>query len=192
MSLGKCYRLPTSARYTSENGCGSSAFTGPLWPTPAASDHRNRGTFFDPCIHRRVKSGAQITLSMVAQGGHPELVKMIRENVIPTPTSSWVHGITSKSDVLKIRKMVDENKISYATGLVLTSGQVHRKDEPPWRVDEHKAWIEKHGRQYSGQALGTINPKWVEWLMGWPIGWTDLRPLGTVGFRSWVTLHGFD
>jgi len=21
-----------------------------------------------------------------------------------------------------------------------------------------------------------LNPEWVEWLMGWPIGWTDLRP----------------
>jgi hypothetical protein len=25
---------------------------------------------------------------------------------------------------------------------------------------------------------GTLNPEWVEWLMGWPIGWTDLKPLG--------------
>ena len=24
-----------------------------------------------------------------------------------------------------------------------------------------------------------LNPDWVEWLMGWPIGWTDLKPLET-------------
>lgn len=24
---------------------------------------------------------------------------------------------------------------------------------------------------------GQLNPPWVEWLMGWPIGWTDLKPL---------------
>jgi hypothetical protein len=24
---------------------------------------------------------------------------------------------------------------------------------------------------------GQLNPMWVEWLMGWPIGWTDLKPL---------------
>jgi DNA (cytosine-5)-methyltransferase 1 len=23
---------------------------------------------------------------------------------------------------------------------------------------------------------GKLNPTWVEWLMGWPIGWTDLKP----------------
>jgi DNA (cytosine-5)-methyltransferase 1 len=26
---------------------------------------------------------------------------------------------------------------------------------------------------------GKLNPMWVEWLMGWPIGWTDLKPLET-------------
>lgn len=30
-----------------------------------------------------------------------------------------------------------------------------------------------------------LNPNWVEWLMGWPIGWTDLRPLAMDKFRSW-------
>ena len=25
---------------------------------------------------------------------------------------------------------------------------------------------------------GKLNPMWVEWLMGWPLGWTDLKPLG--------------
>jgi hypothetical protein len=29
------------------------------------------------------------------------------------------------------------------------------------------------------QAGGKLNPMWVEWLMGWPLGWTDLKPLET-------------
>ena len=28
-------------------------------------------------------------------------------------------------------------------------------------------------------AGGKLNPMWVEWLMGWPLGWTDLKPLAT-------------
>jgi DNA (cytosine-5)-methyltransferase 1 len=24
---------------------------------------------------------------------------------------------------------------------------------------------------------GQLNPTWVEWLMGWPLEWTDLKPL---------------
>ena len=26
---------------------------------------------------------------------------------------------------------------------------------------------------------GKLNPTWVEWLMGFPLGWTDLKPLET-------------
>ena len=31
---------------------------------------------------------------------------------------------------------------------------------------------------------GALNPTWVEWLMGWPLGWTDLEPLATDKYRS--------
>jgi len=37
---------------------------------------------------------------------------------------------------------------------------------------------------------GALNPEWVEWLMGWPLGWTDLGRLGTGRFREWLRLHG--
>ena len=29
----------------------------------------------------------------------------------------------------------------------------------------------------AAQAGGQLNPTWVEWLMGWPLEWTDLKPL---------------
>jgi len=35
-----------------------------------------------------------------------------------------------------------------------------------------------------------MNPAWVEWLMGWPLGWTDLQPLEMAKFRQWCALHG--
>ena len=37
---------------------------------------------------------------------------------------------------------------------------------------------------------GKLNPTWVEWLMGWPLGWTDLEPLETGKFRQWLQQHG--
>ena len=37
---------------------------------------------------------------------------------------------------------------------------------------------------------GKLNPNWVEWLMGWPIGWTDLKPLETDKCQQWQRLHG--
>jgi len=37
---------------------------------------------------------------------------------------------------------------------------------------------------------GTLNPTWVEWLMGWPLGWTDLKPLEMDKFQAWQQQHG--
>lgn len=45
-------------------------------------------------------------------------------------------------------------------------------------------------RQAEG-AGGQLNPNWVEWLMGWPIGWTESGPLEMARFREWLELHGY-
>jgi hypothetical protein len=37
---------------------------------------------------------------------------------------------------------------------------------------------------------GSLNPEWTEWLMGWPIGWTDLKPLEMDKFQQWCRSHG--
>ncbi len=49
------------------------------------------------------------------------------------------------------------------------------------------SWMVHGGPAIQGTVL---NPAWVEWLMGWPIGWTDLRPLETVKFQQWLHAHG--
>ena len=37
---------------------------------------------------------------------------------------------------------------------------------------------------------GQLNPTWVEWLMGWPLGWTDCAASATAKFRQWLNSHG--
>ena len=37
---------------------------------------------------------------------------------------------------------------------------------------------------------GQLNPTWVEWLIGWPLGWTDLSALATDKFQQWLHSHG--
>jgi DNA (cytosine-5)-methyltransferase 1 len=37
---------------------------------------------------------------------------------------------------------------------------------------------------------GSLNPMWVEWLMGFPLGWTDLKPLATHKFHYVQLQHG--
>ena len=77
------------------------------WPTPAASDNKDRGNLGIPSIQRRKKIGKQLNLSMVVS-----------------------------------------------------------------------------------EISGALNPPWVEWLMGWPIGHTDLKPLETAKFQRWQHSHG--
>src|SRR5574341_1378333 len=35
------------------------------------------------------------------------------------------------------------------------------------------------------QIGGQVNPRWKEWFMGFPIGWTEIEPLETRSFQSW-------
>ncbi len=48
----------------------------------------------------------------------------------------------------------------------------------------------KRGIMLPESVGGLLNPTWVEWLMGFPIGWTALKPLGTDKFRRWLDSHG--
>jgi hypothetical protein len=48
----------------------------------------------------------------------------------------------------------------------------------------------KHTPQLRHLSGGQLNPTWVEWLMGWPLGWTDLKPLAMAKFREWQQQHG--
>ena len=60
------------------------------------------------------------------------------------------------------------------------------------------ALTRKDGKDRSGDRLdhavmslhnGQLNPEWTEWLMGWPIGHTGLRPLETDRFREFMRQH---
>jgi hypothetical protein len=37
---------------------------------------------------------------------------------------------------------------------------------------------------------GSLNPNWVDWLIGWPIGHTALDALATDKFQQWLRSHG--
>jgi hypothetical protein len=46
---------------------------------------------------------------------------------------------------------------------------------------------EVRGGTPEGWKKGVLNPDWVEWLMGWPVGWSSLEPLEKPVFRDWST-----
>jgi len=60
-----------------------------------------------------------------------------------------------------------------------------------WRSGKaSQATMERNSRPLSEQVGGSLNPTWVEWLMGWPLGWTDLKPLETDRCRNAQRRHG--
>ena len=50
--------------------------------------------------------------------------------------------------------------------------------------------MERNTMPLNAEVGGPLNPTWVEWLMGWPIGFTDLRPLETAKYQAWRRSHG--
>jgi hypothetical protein len=40
-------------------------------------------------------------------------------------------------------------------------------------------WTRTGGAENPNMSPASINATWTEWLMGWPLGWTDLKPLVT-------------
>jgi hypothetical protein len=48
--------------------------------------------------------------------------------------------------------------------------------ERDWKSGKvSEATHNKNSRPLSDQVGGQLNPQWVEWLMGYPAGWTELR-----------------
>jgi hypothetical protein len=51
-----------------------------------------------------------------------------------------------------------------------------------WKSGKGKTQAERGqtaGPSLSEASGGSLNPQWVEWLMGFPLGWTDLEDLET-------------
>lgn len=94
---------------------------------------------------------------------------------------------------------------SYGTNQGGAAGRVGKVRESLNTMARRNTWPTPHGLSGSqGQGGGefdkavrqtvegggTLNPNWVEWLMGWPIGWTDLEPLEMDKFQQWFDSHG--
>jgi len=58
-----------------------------------------------------------------------------------------------------------------------------------WDLLNKNTTIEEARLMGAGNG-GKLNPTWVEWLMGWPLGWTDLKPLVTDKSHCVQQQHG--
>lgn len=57
--------------------------------------------------------------------------------------------------------------------------------------DTYKHNLEEYLGIHMPHLIGSrIDPNYVEWMMAWPDGWTDLEPLETARFQQWRHSHG--
>ena len=212
---GELYRLPTPALRTCGNGYGlwptirstdgDRGGRGDLiqavrgnendhfkpWPTPKASPSGP-----DYARPNRAGAGGDDLATAVARETWPtphgfsadgksngpsgnELGRAVNRSMFPTPRANkWglpdSHGSTDAWETFPTPR----NRDWKDTGTVPPSRQ----------ADKGKDSLGQHvARKTPG---GSLNPTWVEWLMGWPLGWTDLKPLATDRFRQWCVSHG--
>ena len=150
-------------------------------PTPSATDYKNQPT----SNSWKAKGGINYKLS------NPEI-----QAKWPTPaTKSYGHAaegmvgnLIEKIEQGVITKLEAEQMLNLPK---LENHRTWKKKFPTPNAQDHKAGMSNApGRQQSSlprtiaielgttqKESGGLNPMWVEWLMGWPLGWTDLKPL---------------
>lgn len=111
----------------------------------------------------------------------------------PTPTKREWKGANAPAGLIrkdgKTRMDQLPNAVQYHTGTKT------RQNWPTPRCQMTRTTKEDRNKSNLEEKVGQtktnhLNPSWVEWLMGWPTGWTDLRPLGMDKFQRWLHLHG--
>ena len=136
-----------------------------MWPTPQAEDSHHGGRSMSPRgVQKRLTEGRQLDLGQtVALRGGP-----LTRQTYPTPRT-----ITGGAESAQRKQELGRTK---SGGGDLQS------------VVQQKCNL--HSDEWYQKAMGQLNPEWVEWLLGWPIGWTALEPLATDRYQRWLRLHG--
>jgi hypothetical protein len=140
----------------------TSAIGSSLWPTPRArADSAGDGTKVDPANH----SIGRLPLHQVVR-------------LYPTPVASdWKgpQGSRQRADLLSARVEMTPAWIpcDCCENFLCTIHGMHAHDCPCPPIEE---WSTD---PYRPARRGLLNPTWVEWLMGFPAGWTDCGPSAT-------------
>lgn len=93
----------------------------------------------------------------------------------PTPRSSEAEHPSRKSNNHNGQKGLAEAVNMYPTPTT--------RD---WRSGTGAQPRAGHARPLTDVIGGQLSPDWVEWLMGWPIGWSSLEPLAPDAFTTWL------
>ena len=108
-----------------------------------------------------------------------------------TPTATAISGRSPKAMEYRTKQRESQGHKTVQPGnlaeQVMYSGKMPCKDmkNPTWPTPVARMWkdnaspseFKRHEIPLAAQVGGKLNPEWTEWLMGWLLGWTDLKPL---------------
>lgn len=114
-----------------------------------------------------------------------------RQEMWPTPCATDHKG-SGKTGTLR-------DRLDYAAERGATKSKTYTWPTPrtkgmcggsgAWAQLKANTTIEEARAMGAGNG-GKLNPTWVEWLMGWPLEWTDLKPLEMDKSHSVPQQHG--
>gem|GEM_PF-1521004 len=154
---GTAYPLPPLVPRTVGIGCGSS-----LYPTPAAAEGVGRWQ----------------SEKALAHGWKETLAGMALRGMWPTPNQRDWKDTGDLSNV-PTNSLLPREVQSHGGSKTQRRWATPRAGD--WRNMKHDQWTKNLQKDVKGQ----LNPYWVEWLMGWPLGWTVLEPLLKEEFDGW-------
>lgn len=162
---GTAYQLQPLVPRTGESEFGS-------WPTPTVCGNYNR-------------KGASKTSG-------DGLATAVKNAMWPTPTASmmpcegtvrlcrqrWLEGDATLEEASAVagrdvRKSQGKVPAMWPTPTANGHGGAGHRTMLQRKVDAGEMSNEEKKRMVQGHG-GQLNPQWVEWLMGFPLGWTDL------------------
>lgn len=163
MLHGACWELPTAAPPTAGTESGFLH----MMPTPTACNAPNKGSN---------THGPKSLLEVARTDWNPE------ETWRTPQASDWKH--TGYSEEALARRRAKGRQLSLAASIMYPTPTCQDASN-----NGGKAQTERNTPPLNAVVGGALNPVWVEWLMGWPLGWTDLKHSATARFRSWRRQH---
>lgn len=148
-----------------------------LWHTPVADDAVNRA---------RGKWNSRGEPQLSAEVLFPENPLKTkgsgkRTRLLNTPTANDAKNSTLPPASARRDSLVGDVLRNFPTPLVGGTGAASH-NQISGRFREAMA-------PHLPEGGGGLNPEWVEWLMGWPIGWTAYEPLEMDRFQQWPQWH---
>jgi len=162
----------------------TSATVSGLWLTPTCMN-------IEPTDDRRTKR-AQYRATVGRQDAPGGLAEQVMTRKFwPTATArDWKGANTEQALTRKDGKSrMDQlaNAVAWPTPTAQEGRYTGDYGSDGWRAGCAKHHLGNVVQVANG---GQLNPTWVEWLMGWPLEWTDLKPLATDKFPQWLRSHG--